>query len=158
MASSSDFETVCRAISDELLTTVPGLRDALPHLLAAYDPEQQVAEAGERHLAVWPLAEDPDTPTPLVTGPGGDVLIQQYAVLYWEHAGDESARGMLDQDAAIKLFALHNAVRARFYDVDNVRLGGTSETRYAGARFPERSGQVRWFAIAVRVTQTIDVT
>ena len=158
MASSSDFATVVDAIIDDLTTNVPGLRDALPHRYAAYDPEQQVAEAGEHHLAVWPTAEDADTPEPLVTGPGGDILTQLYAVLYWEHAGDESSRGILDEEVARDLLALHNAVRARFYAIENVRLGGTMDTRYAGARFPERSSSVRWFAIAVRVRQTIDVT
>jgi hypothetical protein len=156
--TTSDFQTVVDAIVADLTTNVPGLRDALPHKYAAYDPEQQVAEAGERHLAVWPTAEDADTPTPLVTGPGGDILTQLYAVVYWEHAGGESDRGVLDQEAARELLALHNAVRARFYAIANIRLGGTTSTRYAGARFPERSGQVRWFAVAVRCTNDIVVT
>jgi hypothetical protein len=155
---ASDFADVVDAIVADLTTNVAGLRDSIVHRYSAADPEQLVAEAGERHLAVWPTAEDADTPTPLVTGPGGDLLTQLYAVLYWEHAGDESSRGTLDEEAAADLLALHNATRARFYAVENVRLGGTTQTRYAGARFPERSGQVRWFAIAVRCTNDILVT
>ena len=154
--ASSDFETFCEAAALDLTTEVPGLRDASVHLFTPWDPEQQVPD-GDKHLAIWPQAEEAETAEPLVTGPGGDLLVQLYAVLYWEPAGDESSRGIADMDAARDLFALHNDVRARFYAIENITLGGTVDTRYIGSRFPERSGQVRWFALALRARRAIDV-
>jgi hypothetical protein len=144
------FTGICDAIVDDLTTQVPELRDALIHRYAPWDPEQQKAEVGQRHLAVWPAAEAADEATPVVTGPGGDMFLQLYRVAYWEHAGDEPSRGIVDEEAAADMLDLLEKIRARFYDIENVFLGGTDYTRYIGASLPERSGTVRWFQVSIR--------
>jgi hypothetical protein len=149
---------LCDAVIDDLTTEVPELRDALVHRYAPYDPEQQLAEPGERHLAVWPAAEAADAAEPLVTGPGGDMLVQQYRVTYWEHAGDESSRGIADTEAAADLLNLIEKVRARFYDIGNVFIGGSDHTRYLGTSLPERGGEIRWFQITIQVRTSLVLT
>jgi hypothetical protein len=154
----STLTGVCDAICDELTNNVPELRDALVHRYAPYDPEQLMAEVGDRHLAVFPAAEATDESFPLVTAPGGDLLQQLYRITYWESAGDESSRGYADQEAAGELLTLLEKVRARFYIVANLRLGGTDSMQYVGAGLPERSGVVRWFQITIRVRTSLIVT
>lgn len=134
----------------DLTTEVPGLRDALPHRYAPWDPEQMLAQAGERHLGVWPSSALEEA-IPLVTGPGGDLLNQSYQIAYWEDAGDEASRGIVDEEAAFDLFALLEATRARLYALENVNLGGAEHLRYVGAATAERSGVVRWFQLAILV-------
>ncbi len=147
---ASSFTGFCDALIADLTTEVPGLRDVLPHRYAPYDPEQFLAEAGERHLGVWPSSATEDS-QPLVTGPGGDLLLQSYQIAYWEDAGDEASRGYADEAAAASLLELLEATRARLYAIENVFLGGAEHVRYVGAALPERSGSVRWFQVAVLV-------
>jgi hypothetical protein len=96
--------------------------------------------------------------TPLVTGPGGDRIDEVYRITYWEHAGDESSRGISDEEAAADLLTLAEDVRDRFYAIANLRIGGTELTRYIGTAFPDRSGQVRWFAIGVQARRSVVVS
>lgn len=151
---TSDFQTICDAIASDLVTNVEGLRDAAVHLYAPYDPEQQ--EADGKHLAIWPQAEDAEAAVPLTTQ--SRQLVQLYAVLYWEPAGDESSRGVADQQAAADLLTLHNDTRDRFYLDENMVIGGFATIEYQGARLPERSGRVRWFAIALEARLAQDIT
>jgi hypothetical protein len=155
---ASSFVGLCDAVIDDLTTEVPELRDALIHRYAPWDPEQLMAEAGERHLAVWPAAEAADASTRVVTGPGGDMLEQLYRVAYWEHAGDEASRGIADTEAAADLLNLAEKVRARFYDIDNVFLAGSEDLHYLGTSLPERSGEIRWFQITIQVRTSLVVT
>jgi hypothetical protein len=147
---TSNFQTFCDAVVDDLTNNVTGLRDARVHRYAPWDPEQLIADGGERHLAVFPAAEAADESIPLVTGPGGDMLIQVYRVVVWEDAGDEASRGVADEDAAADLLELLEAVRERFYKIANTFLGSTELTKYVGAALPDRAGQVRWFQVTVR--------
>jgi hypothetical protein len=146
---SSRWETFCTAVLDDLLGNVQGLYGALPHKLAPWDPEHLQAEAGERHLAVYPVAEAVDEAIPLVTD-GGTALVQQYRILYWEDAGDESSRGIADEAAAADLYTLAEDVIDRFYLRTNVFLGSTEFTQYVGMSLPDRAASVRWFQITVR--------
>lgn len=146
----SRWQTFCDAVLLDLMTNVDGLSDALPHRLAPWDPEQGLAEEGDKHLAVFPAAEAAEAATPIVTAPGGDLLVELYRVLYWENAGGESSRGLTDDEAAVALFDLAEATIARFYDIDNVFLGGTELTRFVGLDLPDRSGQTRWFQITLQ--------
>ena len=154
---ASSFAGFCDALIADLTTEVPGLRDVRVHRYAPYDPEQFLAEGGERHLGVWPSSATEES-QPLVTGPGGDILLQSYQIAYWEHAEDEAARAYADEDAAAALLALLEATRARLYAVENAFLGGAEHIRYVGAALPERSGLVRWFQVAVLVRTSLPVS
>ena len=155
---ASSWQSFIDAAMTDLTTNVPGLRDVREHRYSPYDPEELVAEVGERHLSVFPVAAQAAEATPLVTGPGGDTITEVYRITYWEHAGDESARGQSDEDAAADLLTLAEDVRDRFYAVANLRIGGTELTRYIGTALPERSGQVRWFAIGVQARRSVVAT
>lgn len=145
----------CDALLADLTAEVAGLRDCLVHRYATYDPEQFVAEQGERHLAVWP-ADEIETAVPLVTGPGGDILVQSFQIAYWEFS-EEGIRGVLDEPAASDLLGLLEQTRARIYAIGNTFLGESELVRYLGARWSGRSGLTRWFQLAVssRTSQII---
>ena len=157
---SSSWQTFCDAVVADLTVNVPGLRgdSVRVHRYSPYDPEELIAEAGERHLSVFPVAATAQEATPLVTGPGGDLITETYRVTYWEHAGDESSRGQSDEEAAASLLELAEDVRDRFYVIANLRIGGTELTRYLGTAFPDRSGQVRWFAIGLQARRSVVAT
>ena len=155
---SSSWQTFVDAVMSDLTTNIPGLRDVREHRYSPYDPEELVAEPGERHLSIFPVAAQAQDATPLVTGPGGDLILETYRITYWEHAGDESIRGVSDEEAAADLLTLAEDVRDRFYVIANLRIGGTELTRYVGTAFPERSGQVRWFAIGVTARRSAVAT
>lgn len=154
----SDWQLFCDAVLDDLQANVAGLHDALPHRYSPWDPEELIAEAGERHIAVYPVADAAQEAAPFVTAPGGDLLTETYRVIYWEDAGDESARGISDEEAAGALLELAQATRDRFYVVANLTLSNATQVRYIGAVFPERSGQVRWFALGIRATRVKQAT
>jgi hypothetical protein len=154
---ASSWQSFIDAAMLDLTTNVSGLRDVREHRYSPYDPEELVAEVGERHLSIFPVAAQAQVAEPLLTGPGGDLITETYRVTYWEHAGDESSRGISDEEAAADLLTLAEGVRDRFYDIDNLRLGGAHLVRYIGTAFPERSGQVRWFAIGVQAHQHVHV-
>lgn len=155
---ASSWQSFVDAVMLDLTTNVPGLRDVREHRYSPYDPEELVAEVGERHLSVFPVAASAQEAVPLVTGPGGDLITETYRITYWEHAGDESTRGLSDEEAAADLLTLAEDVRDRFYAIENLRLGGSEYVRYIGTVLPERSGQVRWFAIGVTARQSVVVT
>ena len=157
---TADFVTVTDAIVADLqanvtslsATTVPA---AQVHLYSPWNPEELTGQAGERHLAVWPVAE-PEVREVLSTD--YHELSQSYLVLVWEVAGSEAERGLLDEDVAKTFLQLHNDVRARFYVTANQTLGGSQKVWYRGTTFPERPSTVRWFAIGVEVVRTIEFT
>lgn len=155
---ASDWQRLIDAVLVDLVANVPGLRDVLVHRYSPYDPEEQVAEAGERHLSMYPVAANAQTAEPAITGPRGDLLTEVYRIIYWEHAGDESSRGISDEFAAAAMLDLAQAVRDRFYVRENYAIGGTVDTRYVGTALPERSGQVRWFAVGIAARRDITGT
>jgi hypothetical protein len=154
---ASSLRVVVDAIVDDLTTNVPELRDVLIHRYGAYDPGQLLAEVGERHLAVWPAADQIDAAQPLTTD-GGKLLVQLYRIIYWEDAGDESSRGVLDEDAAADLLDLIEAIRLRFFKRTNVFLGGTDYLEYVGSSGAERSGAVHWFQLTVVARTSLTLT
>jgi len=154
----SSWQSFIDAAMFDLTTNVPGLRDVREHRYSPYDPEELVAEVGERHLSIFPVAATAQEAVPLVTGPGGDLIVETYRITYWENAGDESSRGVSDEEAAADLLTLAQQVRDPFYAIENLRLGGSEYVRYIGTVLPERSGQVRWFAIGVTARQSVVVT
>jgi hypothetical protein len=157
---ASDWTTFVDAVVADLTGSVSGLADPalIVHRYAPYDPGDLQAEAGERHLSVFPVADIAQEATPFTTAPGGDLLTETYRVVYWESAGDESTRAISDEDAAFALFELASATRERFYVIANLMLGGTTQVRYLGMAFPERSSSVRWFALGVRATRVKQAT
>ena len=150
---SNRWQTFCDAVLSDLANNVQGLRGAIPHRLAPWDPEQLIAEAGERHVAVFPVAESVDTSVPLTTD-GGTGLISVYRVMYWEDASGESSRGIADEAAAEELYDLAEDIIDRFYERSNVFLGGTEFTQYVGMSLPDRSSNVRWFQITVQARRS----
>lgn len=155
---SSSWQTFVDAVMADLTTNVPGLRDVREHRYSPYDPEELVAEVGERHLSVFPVAASAQTAEPFVTAPGGDLLTETYRITYWEHAGDESSRGQSDEGAAADLLSLAEDIRDRFYVIANLTMADANQVRYIGTALPERSGQVRWFAIGVQATRVKQAT
>lgn len=144
---SSDFEVFCEAVIADLTNYVEGLGTVTAHKLAPWDP-QEIVNDGNRHLAVWPLGESEgqgEAVEPLHMS--ADNVLQAYRVLIWE-PGTDTARQVLDEDAASAFLTLHNQVRARFYN-DSLAVTGYWKIRYRGVTFPDRTSDVRWFAIDV---------
>jgi hypothetical protein len=157
---ASDWELFVDAIIADLTASVSGLVDPnlIVHRYSPYDPGDLQADAGERHLSVFPVADVAQEASPFTTAPGGDLLTETYRIIYWESAGDESARAVSNEDAAAALLELAQATRDRFYVIANLTLSDASQVRYIGTAFPERSGQVRWFALGVRATRVKQAT
>lgn len=143
----SDWSEVCDFLYADLSQEVAGLRDAIPHLYAPWDPQKFQAEQGERHLAVWPDPEG-ERAQPFTTA--SHELIQSYVIAYWEGDREEDERQVSDEDAAKALLDLHNATRERLYKWANQVIGNTYKVWYTGVLFPETTG-TRWFAIGVEV-------
>lgn len=156
----SDWSTFVDAVVDDLTSGVSGLADPnlIVHRYSPYDPGDLQAEAGERHLSVFPVADAVQEAEPFTTAPGGDLLTETYRIIYWESAGDESARGISDEDAAYALLELAQATRDRFYVIANLTLSEATQVRYIGMVFPDRSSRVRWFALGVRATRVKQAT
>lgn len=157
---ASDWATFIDAVIDDLTSSVAGLADPnlIVHRYAPYDPGQLVAQTGERHLSVFAVADVPEESLPFTTAPGGSLLTQTYRVVYWEDAGDESSRSVLEEEAAFDLMTLADATRERFFKIINLTLAGATDVRYLGIQFPERSSQVRWFALGVRANRVKQAT
>ena len=150
---SSDFQTTCDAIIADLRANVAAI-GAIPaaniHRYEPWDPQDMQASPGDgNHLAVWPAIEGTEAARPLTTGPGSDLLEQRFAVSYWEHIGTEGGAGVRDEVASAALFTLHNAVRARFYIVANIQIGGAFDTRYLGSTLPSKATGVRFFTLTI---------
>lgn len=157
---ASDWSLFCDAVVADLTSFVPGLADPnlIVHRYSPWDPGQLSAEYGERHLAVFVVNDIPDVATPFTTAPGGSLLTQTYRVLYWEHAGDESSRGVSEDQAAFEVLELADATRERFFIVANLTLSDATKVEYLGIQFPERSGKVRWYALGVRAIRVKQAT
>jgi hypothetical protein len=150
---SSDFQTTIDAIITDLRANVAAI-GAIPtgniHRYEPWDPQDLLASPGDgNHLAVWPAVEGAEGARPLTTGPGSDEIEQRFAVSYWEYIGVEGGAGVRDEAATAALLTLHNAVRARFYIIANIQLGGAHMTRYLGTSFPQRASGVRWFTLTI---------
>ena len=158
---TSDFQTTVDAIIADLQANVAaiGLIPAANiHRYGPWDPQEDMASPGDgNHLAVWPSVEGAESATPLTTGPGSDLIEQRYAVSYWENIGTEGGAGVRDETASAALLTLHNAVRARFYVVANLTLGGAHFTRYLGSTFPARATGTRWFTLTIASFRHIHV-
>jgi len=156
----SDWSGFIDAVVADLTANVPGLADPnlIVHRYSPYDPGDLQAESGERHLSVFPVADAAQDATPFTTAPGGSLLTETYRVIYWESAGDESARGVSDEDAAYALLELAQATRERFYVVASLMLGGAPEVRYLGIAFPDRASGVRWYALGVQAKRVKQAT
>jgi hypothetical protein len=153
---ASDWENFCQAAIADLQTNVLALTEGsvLVHPLVPYDPEELAAD-GERHLSVFPIAETAQQSQPLTTA--GVELVEVYRILYWEGADDESSRGVADVDAARSMLDLAQAVKDRYLTTDTATLSGAFRVRYIGTVFPDRSGQVRWFAVGVEAHRAQDI-
>lgn len=150
----SDWETFCAAVVTDLTANVGALSGATTHILAPWAPEERVND-GKKHLAVWPKAEIGAQSSRLMLG--ADDVEQVYAVLYWEPAGTESPRQVLDVAGTSALFDLENAIRGRFYRAA-FAVAGYYRIVYNGTQFPERSGEVRGFETEVSATTGIAFT
>src|SRR5436190_13085708 len=146
----SDFTTVCDAIRDDLIGSIPELFDAKVHMYEPYDPEILDAPVGEWHIAIWPSGEEPaEAATPLAIGM--HLFTQVYEVWIWQGAATENERLKRDEAAAARLYDVHNAIRERFYREENQELGGSLFVWYGGVQLAGNISRVRWFRIRLRV-------
>jgi hypothetical protein len=143
----SEFGEVCDHLAGDLKANVKGLHDAIIHTRTTWDPTELQARKGERHLAIWPA------PEAAVVEPfaiGSHRIRQAFAILYWEPA-PETRRGKADVEMAERLFSLHDEVVSRLYEMTNQLIGSgankTWKVWYDSSALPERSGDVRWFAV-----------
>jgi hypothetical protein len=150
----SDFSTFCAAVVSDLTANIGALSGVTTHMLAPWAPEERVND-GKAHLAVWPVADLTERASRLMLG--ADDVEQVYKVAYWEPAGTESDRQVLDTTAAGLLFDLQNAIRARLYRAA-FAVTGYYRIFYTGTQFPERSSQVRWFEMEVSATTALAFT
>lgn len=152
---SSNWQTFCDALIDDLTIKVPALQDVLVHRYAPWDPAELLTEVGERHLAVYPDADavlgDPMTMA-------SNELTEVYRIRYWEDAGDESTRGVTDQDGAVGMFDIAQAVQDRLHTTAIWTIGGAFHVRYIGTQFPERSGHTRSFMTTLQARRAKDIT
>lgn len=143
----SEFGEVIDHMVADLQANVPALGDAIVHTRVTWDPEELRAGAKERHLAIWPAPEAAAVEPYAI----GSVRVRQaFGVLYWEHA-PETRRGKRDEDAAERLFVIHDAIVSRFFELGNQMIGAapdrTFKVWYDSSALPERSGDVRWCGI-----------
>lgn len=157
---ASDWAVFVDAVVADLTSAVPALADPalIVHRYSPYDPGQLVAEAGERHLSVFVVADIPEEAAPFTTAPGGSLLTQTYRIVYWESAGDESTRSVSEEQAAAELLELAQATRDRFFVIANLTLGDATQVWYIGTQFAERSSSVRWYALGVRAIRVKQAT
>ena len=101
---------------------------------------------------MWPAGEV-EAAEPFTTA--GRLLRQTFRVAYWEPAGDEDERQVVDELAAAELLDLQNAVRDRFHDL-TIQEPGT-QVAYQATSLPEFSSQVRFFIITVNVDRGKDL-
>lgn len=155
----SDWADVVDAVATDLTANVATLTalgaDLEIHKLEPWDPEELQSD-GKKHIGIWPVGEGAEVPEVLAAG--SHQLNQAFAVLYWEPVGVESSRLVRDEDAARALMDLHNAMRARFYVEANQQRAGAFRVWYSGASFPERVGNVRFFAIGFTAAKAISFT
>lgn len=133
--------------------TVPAAR---VHRYAAYSRELLHADQAERHLAVFPSGDAPESVTGFTTAPS-DAAIEAYTVVVWEDASSDAARLIDDEVSNAAWLALFEAIRARFYVQANVAgaaaiAGAGTFTRYRGGSF-DLVGTVRYmsFEFTVRI-------
>ncbi len=146
----SEFSAIVDAWVTELVANVSGLSTAIQHKYAPWSPEQLFAQAGERHLAVWPESEPEAVEGLTVTG--DDLATQLYVVLVWEEAAATDGRLQEDDTADLAWLTLAEAIRARFYLSANRALGSNQimDTRYRGLSFG-RPGDMRSMQLVFRV-------
>jgi hypothetical protein len=152
---------ICDAWVAELTTNVAGLQAAKTHLYAPWSVEQLLAGQNEIHLAVWPQSEAEEAENFLTDG--GRLAAQSYVVMVWEDASDQSAR-QKDSDAPNAAWlTLHEDIRSRFLELDNIRLGDdpaaphVMDTRYNGVAFDLTAG-VRVMALRFTVRVSLPAT
>jgi len=159
---TSDFQTTVDAIIADLQANVAAIGTipaANVHRYEPWDPQEMQASPGDgNHLAVWPAIEGAESGSPFTTAPGGSELEQRFAVSYWEHIGTEGGAGVRDEVASAALFTLQNAVRARFFIVANLQIGGADQVRYLGTTFPSKATGVRWFTLVIASIRHIQAT
>lgn len=151
----SDWSDVIDAVTADLLANVAWASTPTLHKYDPQDPVELAASPGQAHLAMWPASETPESALQLVTGPGGAQITQTYNLLYWEHIGQEGGQQVADETAAAAILDLHNAVRARFFQIANLQIGGTTSTRYVSTQFPATPSLSRWWLMSVVCTSDI---
>jgi hypothetical protein len=152
--------SVCDAWASELTTKVAGLSGAKTHLYAPWSVEQLLTGQNEIHVAVWPQSEAEEASNFLTDG--GSLSAQSYVVMVWEDASDQAARQKDSDVPNAAWLTLHEAIRARFYELDNVRLGDDPaypimDTRYNGVAFDLTAG-VRIMALRFTVRVSLSQT
>lgn len=143
---TSNFVTFADAVITDLQTNIAALTSATVHRYAPWNPEELAASAGERHLAVWPMAEA-ETAEPI--GNWLHEVVQQYAVLVWEDASVDASRLRASEADYASFLDVHQSVRARFYVLANESIGGAEYVQYVGTRLADVPGPVRWFVCQI---------
>jgi hypothetical protein len=129
------IRSICDAWIADITANVPGMSDVVTHRYAPWSLENLYADAGERHLAIWPEIEL-ETMQPFDTS-GGQLAEQDFICGVWEHV-PEVARASDDEAADGAWLDLYELIRARFFVTANIRLGDDfiMRTRFVGGSFP----------------------
>lgn len=144
----SQISEVCDYVKADLVSSIPGLAEAEFHLYVPWDPAELQADAGERHVGLWPLVEG-ETSEPLSFD--SHELSMPMACLVWEDASGSQDRRVVDTPADLAFLELWQEIRARFYSITNMFGGGSERTWYDGTTFPDDVYLTRWFRVQFSV-------
>lgn len=142
---TATVQDIVDAVVADLTGNVDALREASVHRYAPWNPEELFANVGDRHLAVWPVADQVEQRNVLTSD--AHELNQVYVILIWENASDAQSRRVADEAADLAFIEMWEAVRDRFYEESNQWLGGTERTWYTGSRWADASGTNRWVLV-----------
>lgn len=151
---SSTWEALCDAVEVDLTASVPELSGAIFHKLAPWDPDELITSVAERHVAVWPEGDTPETSDPFTTG--GVLLGQSYVLLVWEPTSAEDTRLQVDYQDAQAFMELQESVRARILSWTPTPLVTGTLCRYGGTRFVQTATPTRWFASSFTISTALD--
>jgi hypothetical protein len=159
----SVLSAICDAWITELQANVTGLDtttvpSANVHRYAPWSVEAMAANAGERHLAIWPQGEAETIQHATVGQFPGDWITANFLITVWEEAGLESSRLKDDATANAAWLTLHEGIRARLFVQANTNLGVTGGyTEYHGVSF-EMVGEIRVMVVRFSARYSLDRT
>lgn len=143
---ASRIQTFCDAMAADLIGNVAGLAgltDEQVHLYLPV-PEEEVAQAGERHLGVWIVG---NTGVPFLTETHDRT--QTFLVSVWEAAAEAGARVAQDADSDLLFTELAEDIEDRFYQIANEFLGGTEQTWLVQVAYGSSSVMIRRVSFGV---------
>ena len=124
-------------------------------------PIEVMENDNEKHIGCWVSASGAEAARPLSMGVfGGSAMLDQlYELVYWEPSPtEEQQEQRMDPDAAKRLLALSEAVKARFFDSDTLHLGGAFSVAYQSLAAWGLGRGVRFIAWTFVATRPISST